>query len=140
MVFVFAKGGGTRRNNIQLGKYGRNRTNVWNYPGVNTLSKQGNEGNLLALHPTVKPTALIADALLDCSAPKDIVLDGFLGSGTTLLAAERTGRICFAMEIEPKYVDVAIRRWQQQTGKQAVHATSMKSFNELSQEQEVSHV
>jgi DNA modification methylase len=139
MVFVFSKGGGTRRNNIQLGKFGRNRTNVWEYPGVNTLSKRGEEGNLLALHPTVKPTTLVADALLDCSAPKDIVLDGFLGSGTTLLAAERTGRSCFGIELTPKYVDVAIRRWQQHTGQQAVHAVSAKSFDALTQEREATH-
>jgi DNA modification methylase len=137
LVFVFRKKGNTHRNNIQLGKYGRNRTNIWKYPGVNTLSKQGDEGNLLALHPTVKPVALVADALLDCSAPKEIVLDAFLGSGTTLLAAERTGRVCYGIELNSKYVDVAIRRWQQQTGQQAVHAQSNKIFDELSQEQDV---
>lgn len=139
MVFVFSKAGGTRRNNIMLGKFGRNRTNVWEYPGVNTLSKQGEEGNLLALHPTVKPTALVADALLDCSAPRDIVLDGFLGSGTTLLAAERTGRSCFGIELSPNYVDVAIRRWQHQTGQSAIHAVSKKSFDVLVGEKEVHH-
>jgi hypothetical protein len=90
LVFVFRNGNSSHRNNIQLGKFGRNRTNVWEYPGVSTLSKQGDEGNLLALHPTVKPVALVADALLDCSARKDLVLDSFLGSGTTLLAAEQS--------------------------------------------------
>jgi DNA modification methylase len=139
MVFVFSKAGGKRRNNVMLGKFGRNRTNVWEYPGVNTLSRQGDEGNLLALHPTVKPTALVADALLDCSAPNDLVLDGFLGSGTTLLAAERTGRSCFGIELSPNYVDVAIRRWQHQTGQSAIHAVSKKSFDVLVGEKEVHH-
>jgi hypothetical protein len=85
LVFVFRKGKETHRNNIQLGKFGRNRTNVWRYPGVNTLSRCGKEGNLLALHPTVKPVAMIADAVLDCSAPGDIVLDNFSGVGSTIL-------------------------------------------------------
>jgi DNA modification methylase len=82
LVFVFRKGIESHRNNIQLGKFGRNRTNVWRYPGVNTLSRSGDEGNLLALHPTVKPVAMIADAILDCSAPGDIVLDNFSGAGS----------------------------------------------------------
>lgn len=133
LVFVFRSGKGSHRNNVQLGKFGRNRTNVWEYPGVNTLSKQGDEGNLLALHPTVKPIQLIADALLDSSAPGDGVLDGFLGSGSTLLAAERVGRICYGIEIDPVYVDVAIRRWQRLTGEQAVHTVSGTKFEEVSQ-------
>jgi DNA modification methylase len=120
LVFLFKNGKKSHRNNIQLGRFGRNRTNVWEYPGVNTESRCGNE-NLLALHPTVKPVSLVADALLDCSARGDRVLDYFLGSGTTLLAAERVGRICFGIEIDPLYVDVAIRRWQRYTGEQAIH-------------------
>src|SRR5207248_9540481 len=111
--------------------FGRNRTNVWEYPGINTLSKQSEEGNLLALHPTVKPVALVADAILDCSARGDLVLDSFLGSGSTLIAAERVGRICYGIEIDPLYVDVAIQRWQRQTGEQAIHAASGRSFSEL---------
>ena len=106
---------------------------------MNTFSKQGKEGNLLALHPTVKPITLVSDALLDCSAPKDLVLDAFLGSGTTLLSAEQTGRVCFGVELNPKYVDVAIRRWQNQTGLQAVHATSKHTFGTESKEQEDSN-
>jgi DNA modification methylase len=133
LVFVFRNGKQTHRNNIQLGRFGRFRTNVWKYPGVNTMSKQGEEGNLLALHPTVKPVKLVADAILDCSARGEIVLDAFLGSGTTLLAAERVGRICRGIEIDPVYVDVAIRRWQQLTGDRAIHATSGKSFDELAE-------
>ena len=137
LVFVFRNGKGSHRNNVQLGKYGRNRTNVWEYSGVNTLSKQGDEGNLLAMHPTVKPVQLIADAILDCSARGEIVLDGFLGSGSTLIAAERVGRTCYGLEIDPVYVDVAVRRWQRHTGDQAVHAATGKSFEEISRDGEV---
>jgi len=91
----------SHRNNVQLGKFGRNRTNVWQYPGVNTLSRQGEEGNLLALHPTVKPVSLVADALLDCTRPSELVLDSFLGSGSTLIASGRTGRTCYGIELDP---------------------------------------
>jgi DNA modification methylase len=130
MIFVFKNGKAPYRNNIQLGRFGRNRTNVWRYPGANTLSRSGEE-NLLAIHPTVKPVALVADALLDCSARGDVVLDSFLGSGSTLLAAERVGRICHGVEIEPRYVDLAIRRWQSLTGERAVLASTGMSFDEL---------
>jgi DNA modification methylase len=130
-VFVFRNGKSSHRNNVQLGRFGRNRTNVWHYPGVNTLSRQGDEGNLLQLHPTVKPVALVADALLDCSAPGNLVLDSFLGSGSTLIAAQRTGRICHGIEIDPLYVDTAIRRWQRNTGADAIHAESGKRFEEM---------
>ncbi|HEY2392379.1 MAG TPA: DNA methyltransferase [Candidatus Angelobacter sp.] len=139
LVFVFRNGKGGHRNNIQLGQFGRNRTNIWEYPGINTLSKHGDEGNLLALHPTVKPVALVADAILDCSARGDIVLDSFLGSGTTLMAAERVGRACYGIEIDPVYVDVAIRRWQKLTGDRAIHASTGKSFDELAAALEVTH-
>jgi DNA modification methylase len=131
LIFVFKNGKKPHRNNIELGRYGRNRTNVWNYPGANTLGRPGDEGNQLAMHPTVKPIALVADAILDCSVRGDIVLDTFLGSGSTLLAAERTGRVCYGMELDPLYVDLAIRRWQRYTGGTAVHATSKKRFDEL---------
>jgi len=124
LVFVFRKGTETHRNNIQLGKFGRNRTNVWRYPGVNTLSRSGDEGNLLALHPTIKPVAMIADAILDCSAPGDIVLDNFSGAGSTIIAAERVGRVCYAIEIDPVYVDTAVKRWERRTGKLAVRDAS----------------
>jgi len=135
---IFAKfGPDPHRNNVQLGRYGRNRTNVWEYPSVSAISRQGDEGNLLALHPTVKPVALIADALLDCSARGDIVLDTFLGSGSTLVAAERVGRICFGVEIEPRYVDVAIRRWQRHTGDHAIHLATGKYFDDLRTDVEV---
>jgi DNA modification methylase len=136
LVFVFRNGKKSHKNNVQLGKFGRNRTNVWHYPNVSTFSKQGDEGNLLALHPTVKPVALIADAILDCSARGDLVVDNFLGSGSTLLAAERVGRRCAGIEIDPLYVDVAIRRWQRQTGEDAVHTVSGKTFNQIAEERE----
>lgn len=139
LVSVFRNGKAQHRNNVQLGRYGRNRTNVWEYPGVNTLSKTGQEGNLLALHPTVKPVSLVADALLDCSERGDLVLDSFLGSGTTLIAAERTGRICYAIELDPRYVDVAIRRWQQHTGDHAILQKTSKRFDELAEAAEVSN-
>jgi DNA modification methylase len=130
LVFVFKHGRDPHRNHIQLGRYGRNRSNVWNYPGANSLSRSGAEGNLLALHPTVKPVALVSDALRDCSGRGEIVLDAFLGSGTTLIAAERTGRSCRGLELDPAYVDTAIRRWQALTGEQARHAGSGRLFDE----------
>jgi DNA modification methylase len=139
LVAVFRKGKGPHRNNIQLGQFGRNRTNVWQYPGIQTLSKQSDEGNLLALHPTVKPIAMVADTILDCSARGEVVLDPFLGSGTTLMAAERVGRICYAIEIDGLYVDVAIRRWQKYTGEAAIHAVSGKKFDDVAAEREHSH-
>src|SRR5713101_5075194 len=95
------------------------------------FGRRGEEGNLAALHPTVKPVALIADALLDCSARGDLVLDPFLGSGSTVIAAERVGRSCHAMELDPLYVDAAIRRWQQFTGDSAVHTASGNRFDGL---------
>jgi DNA modification methylase len=92
------------------------------------------------MHPTVKPVTLIADALLDCSARGEIVLDSFLGSGSTLLAATRVGRICYGMELDPRYVDLAIRRWQQFTGENAVHVESTKTFAEMQDERSRSDV
>jgi DNA modification methylase len=139
LVLVFRKGKGPHRNNVQLGQFGRNRTNIWQYPGIHTLSKQSGEGNLLALHPTVKPVAMVADAILDCSARGEVVLDAFLGSGTTLMAAERVGRVCYGIEIDPLYVDVAIRRWQNYTGEAAIHAVSGKKFSEVATQNEVQH-
>ena len=134
LVFVFKQGRSRHRNNVQLGKHGRDRTNLWSYPGARTLSRTSDEGNLLALHPTVKPVRLVADALLDCTARGDIVLDPFLGSGTTLLAAERVGRVCRGLEIDPLYADTAIRRWQAHTGDEARHAESGRSFDEIAAE------
>jgi len=107
------------------------------YPGVNSFSRKTGEGNLLALHPTVKPVRLVADAILDCTARGDIVLDGFLGSGTTLIAAERTGRRGFGIEFEPAYVDTIIRRWQKLTGNSARHAENGRTFDDLASGAEV---
>ncbi|HLM82950.1 MAG TPA: DNA methyltransferase [Terriglobales bacterium] len=134
LVLVFKHGVSPHRNNIQLGQFGRYRTNVWHYPGANSFSRSTEEGNLLELHPTVKPTRLVADAIVDCSARGDIVLDPFLGSGTTVIAAERTGRICYGIELDPAYVDVVVRRWQAFTGLSAKHAGSGRTFNELEKE------
>ena len=136
LIFVFKQRGGSHRNNVQLGQFGRNRSNVWRYPGANSFARCGEEGNLLALHPTVKPVAMVADAVLDCTARGEIVLDGFLGSGTTVIAAERTGRRCYGLELDPGYVDTAIRRWQALTGESARHAASGRSFDDLAGEAE----
>jgi DNA modification methylase len=136
LVFVFKQGHGGHRNNVQLGQFGRNRSNVWRYPGVNSFGRCGEEGNLLALHPTVKPVTLVADAILDCSARGDIVLDAFLGSGTTVIAAERTGRCCCGMELDPAYVDTAVRRWQALNGGSARHVASGRCFDDLADEAE----
>jgi DNA modification methylase len=139
LVLVFKQRGATHRNNVQLGQFGRNRSNVWHYPGANSFARGGPEGNLLALHPTVKPVALVADAILDCSARGDIVLDAFLGSGTTVIAAERTGRCCYGLELDPLYVDTAIRRWQVLTGEKARHAASGRRFDDLVDEAEAAN-
>jgi DNA modification methylase len=135
-VFIFKHGAERHRNNVQLGQYGRNRTNVWHYPGANTFSRGGDEGNLLAQHPTVKPVAMIADAIMDCTTRGDTVLDFFLGAGSSVIAAERTGRRCCGLEIDPLYVDVIVRRWQTFTRDQAIHAESGRTFNEVAGERE----
>jgi DNA modification methylase len=134
LVFVFKHGKTPHRNNIQLGSMGRYRTNLWTYPSATSFSRTSTEGNLFALHPTVKPVALVADAILDCSARGDIVLDPFLGSGTTVIAAERTGRACYGLELDPLYIDTVVRRWQSFTGKAAVHAVSGLTFREAEED------
>ena len=128
LVFVFKSGSAPHINNVELGRHGRYRTNVWEYPGINTMRRGSEEGDLLALHPTVKPIRLVADAILDCSDRGDIVLDAFLGSGTTLMAAHRVGRVCYGLEIDPLYVDTAVRRWQADTGLHAVHAATGETY------------
>lgn len=128
LVFVFKAGEAAHTNNVQLGRFGRNRTNVWRYPGINSFARSTGEGNLLALHPTVKPVALIADVLLDASQRGEIVLDPFLGSGSTLIAAEQTGRIAYGIELDPRYVDVAIQRWQRRTEQSAVLVENDEPF------------
>lgn len=126
LVFVFRNGKEQHRNNVQLGRFGRNRTNVWNYAGANGLPRKGRK-RALELHPTVKPIALVSDALLDATKRGDAVLDTFCGSGATILAAERTGRRGFGIEIDPLYVDTTIARWEKITRGQARHASG-KSF------------
>ena len=119
LVFVFRNGPEAHQNNVQLGRFGRNRTNVWNYAGSNSFARRGAQRSI-DLHPTVKPVLMISDAILDCTKRNDIVLDPFIGSGTTLLAAERTGRRCYGIELDPLYVDTAIERWQRMTGHKAL--------------------
>ena len=129
LVFVFARRGARRRNNVELGRHGRNRTNVWNYPGANSFARQGRARGL-DYHPTVKPIAMVADAILDVTRRGDVILDPFCGSGTTILAAERTGRRGFGVELDPLYVDLAIKRWRRMTGGVAVHASG-KTFEQV---------
>src|SRR5215831_430998 len=136
LVFVFQHGRNRHRNTIRLG---RNRGDVWHYPGTSSLVRRDEHGNLPALHPGVQPVAMVADAILDCSARGDIVLDAFLGSGTSVIAAERTGRRCCALELDPGYVDTAIRRWQTRTGGKAHHAASSRSFDDLAVEAEAAN-
>jgi DNA modification methylase len=128
LVFVFKNGTKPHINNFGLGEKGRYRTNVWEYPGVNTLRPGRLEE--LAMHPTVKPVALVADAIKDCSHRGGIVLDPFAGSGTTLIAAEKTGRIGCGIELDPRYVDVIIRRWTAYTGGIARHAVTGRTLAE----------
>ncbi|MBR1157283.1 site-specific DNA-methyltransferase, partial [Bradyrhizobium sp. JYMT SZCCT0428] len=126
LVFVFKKGKAPHINNIELGRFGRYRSNVWDYPGQNTLNNSAK--GKLSLHPTCKPVALVADTMRDCSKMNGIVLDPFGGAGTTLIAAERTGRRARLIEIEPRFVDCTVRRWQQLTGRIAVHAETGVPF------------
>ena len=132
LVFVFRNGGEAHRNNVQLGRFGRNRTNVWNYPGANIFKRNGRKSDL-DLHPTVKPIAMVADAILDSTNLDDPILDPFLGSGTTLLAAERTHRRCHGVELDPLYVDTAIMRWERLTQQQA-RLSSGQSFADVKSE------
>ena len=132
LVFVYKNGKEPHLNNIELGKHGRYRTNVWDYDGVNSFSRKGE----LELHPTVKPIDLVADAILDCTKRNYVVLDSFLGSGSTLIACERTGRICYGIELEPRYIDVTIQRWQKYTNQEAIHHLTGQTYNERKQENE----
>ncbi len=129
LVFVFKNGNGTHINNIELGSHGRYRTNVWDYPGITSM--QAGRLDELAMHPTVKPTALVADAILDCSRRGGVVLDCFGGSGTTLVAAEKTGRRGYVIEIDPAYVDVSVRRFEKLTGEKASHVETGLTFLEM---------
>ena len=128
LIVIFKHGRAPHWNNVQLGKFGRDRTNVWHYSDPRTPS---DEGNLLRLHPTVKSASMIADAIIDCTRRGDIVLDPFLGSGTTVIAAERTDRRCYGLELDPLYVDTIVRRWQAFTRGTARHAANGKTFDEI---------
>lgn len=127
-IFVYKVGTAPHINNIALGRHGRNRTNVWNYVSQNTLS--GTSKSKLSLHPTVKPLAMVADAIRDCSNPGDIILDPFGGAGTTLIAAEKTGRRARLLELNPTYVDVTVQRWQRLTGKTAYHTETGRPYSD----------
>jgi DNA modification methylase len=131
LVAVFKAGKGPHINNVELGRHGRYRTNVWKYPGINSFGK-GRMSDLKA-HPTVKPVAMVADAILDCSKPGDLVLDPFAGSGTIFLAAERAGRRGAGIEIDPHYVDVAIQRFERETGAAAVLEASEEVFSSVAE-------
>jgi DNA modification methylase len=132
LIAVFRVGEASHQNNIELGRHGRNRSNVWNYPGVNSFG--AGRDDALAMHPTVKPVALVADAMRDCTTKGDLVLDPFLGAGTTIMAAEKVGRIAYGLEIEPAYVDVSIRRWQAYTKSDAVLEGDGRTFDEIAAE------
>jgi hypothetical protein len=133
LVFVFKAGTALHINNVDLGRHGRYRTNVWSYAGVNSFGA-GRED--LALHPTVKPVALVADAIRDCSHRKGIVLDAFAGSGTTLVAAEKTGRRGYGVEIDPLYCDVILRRLHDVGAAEAVLAATGQTFAEVAAERD----
>ena len=130
LVFVYKNGNAPHINNVELGRFGRNRSNLWTYAGQNSFGS--NRDSELAMHPTVKPVALIADAILDCTKRGATVLDSFAGSGSTLIAAERTGRYGRAIEIDPYYVDVVIQRFEQVFGIKAVHADLDLDFSAVS--------
>ena len=129
LIFVFKHGHAPHINNFGLGQYGRNRSNIWTYAGLNTFRA----GRLddLSIHPTVKPIALIADAMRDCSRRGDIVLDPFMGSGTTIVAAERVGRRGYGLELDPVYVDASVRRWQAYTRRDAILKSTGQTFDEI---------
>jgi DNA modification methylase len=122
LIFVFKKGTGPHINNIELGPVRSHRTNVWDYPGQNIFN--GTSKSKLSLHPTAKPVALVADAIRDCSHRNGIVLDPFGGVGATLIAAERSGRRARLIELDPRYVDATVKRWETLTGRKAVKATA----------------
>lgn len=128
LIFVFKAGRGEHTNSFGLGDTGRYRTNVWDYPGISSMT--ANRAEELAMHPTVKPVALVADALRDCSRRGEIVLDAFGGSGTTLIAAEKTGRCARLIEFDPLYCDTIVRRWELLTGKRATLLGTGETFEE----------
>jgi DNA modification methylase len=133
LIFVYKNGRAKHINNFGLGETGRYRTNVWEYDGMNTFGNKERES--LDDHPTVKPVKLVADAIIDCSNLYDSILDLFLGSGTTLLASEQTDRICYGMELEPKYCDLSIRRWLRWMKQKGLSFTVKKNGIELTEDE-----
>ena len=129
LIFAFKSGTAAHINNFELGQTGRYRTNVWEYAGVNSFGRDRDAA--LAMHPTVKPVAMVADAIRDCSKRRHIVLDPFAGSGTTVIAAEKTGRRAYVLELDPLYCDTIIRRWQAFTGKCVMSGDTNRSFEEI---------
>jgi DNA modification methylase len=129
LICVFKNGDAPHLNNFELGQYGRRRSNVWNYAGVNTF--RAGRLDELSIHPTVKPVALVTDAIRDCSRRGDIILDLFMGSGTTILAAERVGRRGYGLDIDALYVDAAVRRWQDFTKRDAILKATGQTFDEV---------
>jgi DNA modification methylase len=132
LIFVFKQGTAAHTNSFGLGETGRYRTNVWDYAGISSIS--AGRAEELAMHPTVKPVALIADAIRDCSRRGEIVLDGFGGSGSTLIAAEKTGRSARVIEYDPIYCDTIVRRWELFTGKKAALAGTEQLFDDVDEE------
>lgn len=131
LIFVFKQGTAEHTNSFGLGETGRYRTRVWDYAGISSIS--GSRGEELAMHPTVKPVALIADAIRDCSRRGETVLDCFGGSGSTLIAAEKTGRSARLIEYDPLYCDTIVKRWERLTGKKAMLASSGAEFEEVTE-------
>ncbi len=129
LVFVYRAGSASHVNNVRLGRHGRDRSNVWEYAGANSFGRTRDA--MLAAHPTSKPVPLVADAILDCTNRDDLVLDAFLGSGTTLVACERSGRRCRGIEIAPHYVDASLLRAERLLGQPAIHVATGKTFAAL---------
>ena len=136
LVFVFKQGTVEHTNSFGLGDTGRYRTNVWDYAGISSIS--ASRGEELTMHPTVKPVALIADAIRDCSRRGEIVLDGFGGSGSTLIAAEKTGRVARLIEYDPLYCDTIVRRWESITGKRAKLIETGQWFEDVAEQRHLS--
>jgi DNA modification methylase len=128
LICVFKAGASNHINNVELGRHGRNRSNLWTYRGLNSFGADRDE--LLASHPTVKPVLMIADAIRDVTKRGDPVLDTFMGSGSTVMAAEETGRVGIGVDLDPLYVDVAVRRWQAQKRRDAVHTETGETFDD----------
>lgn len=133
LIFCWKSGRAKHINNVDLGRWGRNRSNIWRYPGISTF-RHSDEGDLLAFHSTPKSVKMISDAILDVSKRGDLVIDAFLGSGTSIIAAERVARRCYGIELDPKYADIVIERYERHSGEPAVHCTTGRTFREIAEE------